>query len=200
MLVYASHHPYLDITRAFTQEEHLLCRSCVGFSSLLPLPYLAIVIDTLMIHGEPPLMRSTSQFPRSVGCMHGQIQQLYKQKLFFHMDMKNYAQSGGVLGVSISIIGSTIPGQTVILHCQIKLASRFEDTKRKQSDAACSSGITNFLPPHLGVIEPMLLWANCTDCLDQTRSALLKNGFARLSLQLQVFSLDIEAQGANPEP
>ena len=65
-LVYASHHPYLDITRAFTQEEHLLCRSCVGFSSLLPLPYLAIVIDTLMIHGEPPLMRSTSQFPRYI--------------------------------------------------------------------------------------------------------------------------------------
>ncbi|KAG2635989.1 hypothetical protein PVAP13_2NG410500, partial [Panicum virgatum] len=130
-------------------------------------------IDTLMIHGMPPLIRSTSQLPRPVWCTHGQIQQLYKQKLFFHMDMKNYAQSGGVLGVSVFIIGSTTPRQTDILHCQIKPASRFEDTKR---DVACSSGISNFLPPHLGVIELMLLWANCADFLGRTRSVQLMNG------------------------
>ncbi|PUZ71390.1 hypothetical protein GQ55_2G309300 [Panicum hallii var. hallii] len=125
-----------------------------------------MVIDTLMIHGRPPRMRSTSPLPRSAGCTHGQIQ-LYKQKLFFHMDMKNYAQR-----------------QTDILHCQIKPAARFEGTKRKRSDAACSSGITNFPPPHLGAIEPMLLWANCADRLGRTGSAQLKNGFA----------------GANPAP
>ncbi|PUZ71392.1 hypothetical protein GQ55_2G309300 [Panicum hallii var. hallii] len=152
-----------------------------------------MVIDTLMIHGRPPRMRSTSPLPRSAGCTHGQIQ-LYKQKLFFHMDMKNYAQRfgninfccGGVLGVSVFIIGSTTPRQTDILHCQIKPAARFEGTKRKRSDAACSSGITNFPPPHLGAIEPMLLWANCADRLGRTGSAQLKNGFA--------------GQGANPAP